>query len=155
MPKNYPTLWNRSFLCLSICCCCLSTGLRLRYFDMKNPFRSSKITFSGLSASRIEKTLIRQQGQSDCGVACLASLLAYYGGHSRLERLRELSGTDSQGTTLLGLCQAARQIGFDADGMQADSIENLKTDVSVPVVLHVLIDNVLQHYIGTLLVSNS
>ncbi|MEZ0487347.1 peptidase domain-containing ABC transporter [Fibrella aquatica] len=114
---------------------------------MKNPFRSRQAALPGLDVGLLEKTLIRQQGQSDCGVACLASLLAYYGGHSRLERLRELSGTDSQGTTLLGLCQAARQIGFDADGMQADSIENLKTDVSVPVVLHVLIDNVLQHYV--------
>ena len=95
----------------------------------------------------IDRTLVRQQGQSDCGVACLASLLAYYGGHSRLERLRELSGTDPQGTSLLGLYQAASQIGFDAEGMEADSVENLKTDVGEPVILHVLIDNRLQHYI--------
>ncbi|GAB4016123.1 peptidase domain-containing ABC transporter [Spirosoma migulaei] len=95
----------------------------------------------------IEQTLVRQQGQADCGVACLASLLAYYGGHSRLERLRELSGTDPQGTSMLGLYQAASQIGFDAKGMEADSVENLKTDVSGPVILHVLIDNRLQHYI--------
>ncbi len=95
----------------------------------------------------IERTLVRQQGQSDCGVACLASLLAYYGGHSRLERLRELSGTDPQGTTLLGLYQAVSQIGFDAEGMEADSVENLKTDVSGPVILHVLIDDRLHHYV--------
>lgn len=95
----------------------------------------------------IERTLVRQQGQADCGVACLASLLSYYGGHSRLERLRELSGTDPQGTSLLGLYQAASQIGFDAEGMEADSVENLKTDVSGPVILHVLIDNRLQHYV--------
>ncbi|MCX6215432.1 peptidase domain-containing ABC transporter [Spirosoma sp.] len=100
----------------------------------------------------IEKTIVRQQGQADCGVACLASLLAYYGGYSRLERLRELSGTDPQGTSLLGLYQAASQIGFDAEGMEADSIENLKTDISEPVILHVIIDNGptgqrLQHYI--------
>ena len=95
----------------------------------------------------IDRTLVRQQGQSDCGVACLASLLAYYGGHSRLERLRELSGTDPQGTSLLGLYQAASQIGFDAEGMEADSVENLKTDVGEPVMLHVLIDNRLQHYV--------
>ncbi|GAB2581687.1 peptidase domain-containing ABC transporter [Spirosoma areae] len=95
----------------------------------------------------ISRTLVRQQGQADCGVACLASLLAYYGGHSRLERLRELSGTDPQGTSLLGLYQAASQIGFDAEGIEAVSVENLKTDVNAPVILHVLIDNRLQHYI--------
>ncbi|WP_097124628.1 ABC transporter transmembrane domain-containing protein [Spirosoma fluviale] len=104
------------------------------------------------SLKHIEKTIVRQQGQADCGVACLASLLANYGGRSRLERLRELSGTDPQGTLLLGLYQAASQIGFDAEGMEADSVENLKTDVSEPVILRVLIDNGptgqrLQHYI--------
>ena len=95
----------------------------------------------------IERTLVRQQGQADCGVACLASVLAWYGGHSRLERLRELSGTDQQGTTLLGLQQAAAQHGFEADGLEADSVENLKTDVTGPVILHVLIENRLQHYV--------
>ncbi|AUD04905.1 peptidase domain-containing ABC transporter [Spirosoma pollinicola] len=99
------------------------------------------------SRKHINQTLVRQQGQADCGVACLASLLAYYGGHSRLERLRELSGTDPQGTSMLGLYQAASKIGFDAEGMEANSIENLKTDVSEPVILHVLIDNRLQHYV--------
>lgn len=95
----------------------------------------------------IERTLVLQQGQADCGVACLASILRYYGGNSRLERLRELSGTDPQGTTLLGLYQAAGQIGFDAEGMEADGIENLKTDVNGPVILHLLLEDRLQHYV--------
>lgn len=95
----------------------------------------------------IARTFVRQQGQADCGVACLASVLAYYGGHSRLERLRELSGTDPQGTSLLGLYQAASQLGFEPEGMEAESIENFKTDVDGPTILHVLIDNRLQHYI--------
>ncbi|WP_080057767.1 peptidase domain-containing ABC transporter [Spirosoma aerolatum] len=104
------------------------------------------------SRKHIERTLVRQQEQADCGVACLASVLAYYGGHSRLERLRELSGTDPRGTTLLGLYQAATQLGMDGEGMEAESVENLKTDVSGPVILHVLIDNGpiaqrLQHYV--------
>lgn len=99
------------------------------------------------SRKHLERSLVRQQGQADCGVACLASLLAYYGGYSRLERLRELSGTDPQGTSMLGLYQAATQLGFDAEGLEAGSVENLKTDVSGPVILHVLIDNRLQHYV--------
>lgn len=95
----------------------------------------------------IERTLILQQGEADCGVACLASILRYYGGNSRLERLRELSGTDPQGTTLLGLYQAAGQIGFDAEGMETNGVGNLKTDVNAPVILHLLLENRLQHYV--------
>lgn len=45
----------------------------------------------------ITKTHILQQDQSDCGVACLLSLIQYYGGGGSLEKLRELSGTTKQG----------------------------------------------------------
>lgn len=100
----------------------------------------------------LERTLIRQQDQSDCGVACLASLLRYYGSEARLERLRELSGTDRQGTSMLGLYQTANKLGFKAEGMEADGIDNLITDVSAPVVLHLtIVDEAIQqrleHYV--------
>jgi len=94
----------------------------------------------------IEKTHVRQQGQSDCGVACLKSLLRYYGGDVPLERLREISGTNLQGTTLLGLFQAATEVGFDAEGLEADSVENLH-ELSEPAILHVVMENHLQHYV--------
>ena len=63
-----------------------------------------------------------------------------------------MSGTDPQGTTLLGLYQSAPKLGFDTECMEAESVENLKTDVNGPVVLHVLIDSGptgrrLQHYV--------
>lgn len=123
----------------------------------------------------LQKTFILQQGFSDCGVACLLSATQYYGGENTLENLRELSGTTPQGTTLLGLYQAAQQIGFEAQGGEAD-VEFLKsnpTPSSSPIgkgtniedvknsppnrggagggvallILHVLIDNRLNHYV--------
>lgn len=93
----------------------------------------------------LQQTFVRQQGQSDCGVACLASVINYHGGETTLEKLRELSGTTQQGTTLLGLYQAAHQLGFDAEGLEAENIENLK-ELQEPAILHVVIDNRLQHY---------
>lgn len=94
---------------------------------------------------RIQKTHVLQHDQSDCGVACLLSLINYYNGDSKLEKLRELSGTNKQGTTLLGLYQAARQLGFDAQGNEAD-IQAL-IDHGAPVILHVIFENKLQHYV--------
>jgi ATP-binding cassette subfamily B protein len=96
--------------------------------------------------SKLEKTLVRQHDQFDCGVACLASVIKYHGGTPRLEALRQLSGTSTDGTTLLGLCEAAQQIGFEAEGLEAESVENLK-EIKEPVILHVLIDKKLQHYV--------
>jgi len=92
-----------------------------------------------------KNAFIRQQDESDCGVACLASLTKFYGGDVRIERLRELSGTDKQGTTLLGIHQAAEQLGFDSEAFEGD-IPNL-IKLGTPCILHVLIDEKLQHYI--------
>lgn len=73
-----------------------------------------------MTVKHIEKTHTLQQDQSDCGVACLLSLIKFYDGAHTIEKLRELSGTSKQGTTLLGLYQAASKAGFTAEGCEAD-----------------------------------
>ena len=92
------------------------------------------------------KSFVLQQDQSDCGVACLASVIKYHDGEVSLDNLRKISGTSKQGTTLLGLLQSAKQLGFDADGLEADGIENLK-EVNEPAILHVVTEGQLEHYI--------
>lgn len=67
------------------------------------------------------KAHIRQQDQTDCGVACLKAALNYFAlAPISFERLRELSGTSVQGTTMLGLLQAAKEVGLNAEGFEAD-----------------------------------
>lgn len=95
---------------------------------------------------RIDKTLILQQDQSDCGVACLASIIKFHQGESSLENLRKLSGTSKQGTTLLGLMQTAQQVGFEAEGLEAEGVQNLR-ELKEPAILHVTLENKLQHYL--------
>ncbi len=98
-----------------------------------------------LDKKLLHKSLVLQQEQSDCGVACLLSIIQYYRGNNSLEKLRELSGTTRQGTTLLGLYQAANNLGFDASGNEAD-IQAL-LEHNEPLILHVLINGRLQHYV--------
>ena len=93
----------------------------------------------------INKTLVLQHDQTDCGVACLLSLIRYYGGSHSLEKLRELSGTNTEGTSLLGLYQAANQTGFTAEGCEAD-IPSL-IEHGQPVILHVVQEKYLNHYV--------
>jgi ABC-type bacteriocin/lantibiotic exporter with double-glycine peptidase domain len=94
---------------------------------------------------QIHKSLMKQQDQSDCGPACLLSVIRYHGGDYALEDLRELSGTTKEGSTMLGLVQAACQIGFDAVGYEADftDLSNLKELA----VLHVTIQEHLTHFV--------
>ena len=65
---------------------------------------------------KFHNSIVLQQEQSDCGVACLLSIIKYYGGNSSIETIRKLSGTNITGTTLLGLYQAASSLGFKAEG---------------------------------------
>lgn len=98
-----------------------------------------------MNLKHIKKTHTLQLDQSDCGVACLLSIIKLYNGSQSIEKLRELSGTTKQGTTMLGLYQVATQLGFTAEGCEAD-IQTL-IDHKQPVILHVLIENQLQHYV--------
>ena len=93
----------------------------------------------------IQKTFSLQKDQTDCGVCCLKSLVSFYGGAISLEILREKSGTSKTGTTLLGLFQCANEIGFDAEGCEADT--NALIEHKAPVILHVVIEKKYEHYV--------
>jgi len=98
-----------------------------------------------LNLKHITKTHTLQLDQSDCGPSCLLSIIKLYNGNSSLEKIRELSGTTKQGTTMLGLYQAANKLGFNAEGCEADI--NSLIEHSKPVILHLLIDKKLEHYV--------
>ncbi|OPB98218.1 peptidase C39 [Elizabethkingia meningoseptica] len=93
----------------------------------------------------LSKTFTLQKDQADCGIGCLLSLIRYYGGNATVESLRQKSGTSKQGTTLLGLYQAANSIGFDAEGCEADI--SALIEHGEPVILHVIMDEKYEHYV--------
>jgi ATP-binding cassette subfamily B protein len=93
----------------------------------------------------ITNTFIFQKDQSDCGVACLSSIINYYGGLANQEKIRIASGTNKQGTTLLGLYQAANGLGFEAEGMQGDA--TFLKSLSSPAILHMVTNERMLHYV--------
>jgi len=101
--------------------------------------------FTPYSEVRAKNTLVLQQGQSDCGLSSLASIINYHGGKPSLEKLRELSGTTAQSTTMLGLYQAAQQVGLSAEGLEAEHVRELKA-IEEPVILQLTTHNRL-HYV--------
>lgn len=98
-----------------------------------------------LKLNYIKKTFTKQYSQYYCGLACLTSIVKYHGGETTQEKLRDASGTTLQGTSLLGLYQSAQKLGFEVKGYEAD-LENLKK-MEVPVILHILKDSNMEHYI--------
>lgn len=48
----------------------------------------------------------------DCGPTCLRMVAKHYGKNFSLQKLRDISGINKEGISLLGLSEAAEKIGF-------------------------------------------
>ena len=100
----------------------------------------------GFGMFRFRRTFVPQIDMRDCGVAALASVAKYYGSDYSLAHLRELAKTNKEGTTALGLVEAAKKIGFETRAIKADMSLFEMEDVPYPFIAHVNKDGKLQHY---------
>lgn len=71
----------------------------------------------------------------DCGPTCLRMIAKHYGKHYTLETLRQHSFITREGVSMLGISDAAEQIGFRTTGVMI-SFEQLVKDVSLPCIVH-------------------
>lgn len=90
---------------------------------------------------------IKQHDLNDCGVACLATISKQYGLKIPISKIREIAGTDKQGTSAFGVIKAAEQLGFSAKGVKASKPEDLFSEFPLPAIAHVIIDNAFLHYV--------
>ncbi|SDW68536.1 peptide cleavage/export ABC transporter [Streptococcus equinus] len=89
---------------------------------------------------------VSQIDMRDCGVAALASVAKHYGSHFSLAHLRELAKTNKEGTTALGIVEAAKKIGFETRAVKADIALFEMDDIPYPCIVHVNKQGKLQHY---------
>lgn len=94
---------------------------------------------------RAGQAFVRQLDESDCGAACLAWIVRFFGGAEPLERLRRLTGTTAEGTTLLGLHRAAGEIGLTPEAYEARIADLWKLES--PAILHVRLPGNRQHFV--------
>lgn len=87
---------------------------------------------------------IRQTTAADCGAACLATIAQSYGIGYSLESLRQRIPVDTQGATLLAVVEAARQCGFEAQGILTDL--SMLPHLPLPCIAH-LQGQVTNHYV--------
>jgi ATP-binding cassette, subfamily C, bacteriocin exporter len=84
---------------------------------------------------KIKSGFVKTDNQHQAGIACLASVIKYYGGNVEMQRLYANSGAATNGINLAGLCAAARVDDFKANGFKAN-VEAVKQIVN-PAILHV------------------
>ncbi len=93
----------------------------------------------------MSKRTIKQHDISDCGVACLVSIAAHYSLYIPISKVRQYTGTDKQGTNVLGLLEGAKKLGFDAKGVKCE-ISSL-SNIPKPAIAHIILKNGLQHFV--------
>ena len=98
------------------------------------------------------KVKIRQHDQSDCGAACLASVMAHYDLKMPISRIRQITGTDKRGTNVLGLVEAAEKVGFACKGVKAvdetgKPVTDVLSKVPKPAIAHIINTKGLPHFV--------
>jgi ABC-type bacteriocin/lantibiotic exporter with double-glycine peptidase domain len=81
--------------------------------------------------------VIMQMEELECGAACLAMVLAYYGKWIPLEIMRTECGVSRDGSNAMNVLRAARKRGLVSDGYRY-SVRNLKEKGKFP--LHHLLE---------------
>ncbi|CAA0173924.1 putative ABC export transporter, fused inner membrane and ATPase subunits [Tenacibaculum maritimum] len=91
------------------------------------------------------KITIKQHDITDCGAACLASILSHFNLQIPIARIRQYAGTDKKGTNVLGLIEAAEKLGFDAKGVRGELDSLFK--IPKPAIAHIIVKEQLNHYV--------
>lgn len=89
---------------------------------------------------------IKQHDITDCGAACLATISKQYGFKTSITKIREVAGTDKQGTNAYGVIKAAEGLGFTAKGVKGNQ-EAFFSEFPLPCIAHVIVEGSLLHYV--------
>lgn len=77
----------------------------------------------------------KQPDAKDCGPTCLRIISKFYGKSIPLQQIRGLSETTREGSSLLGLSDAAENLGYRTLGVEIN-FEDLVSEVPLPCVVH-------------------
>ena len=89
---------------------------------------------------------ILQNDETDCGLACLPAIFRKYGLKVTIAKIRDIAGTDRQGTSAYGLVKVIEHFGFQQKVVETDK-ESLTSKLPIPAIAHVVIDDSLLHYV--------
>lgn len=95
----------------------------------------------------MNKIYVQQLDESDCGAAALAMILKYFKSTIPISVIRRRAQTDKEGTTALGLIEAAHSFKLDTKAIKSDLSLFEINDLSVPFIAHVDKEQGLLHYV--------
>ena len=82
----------------------------------------------------------RQQfDETDCGAACLAMIASHFEQQLSVAQIRDISGTDTDGTNLKGIIKAASNYGLKATALKGDK-NSISEKLPIPFIAHLKIE---------------
>ncbi|NOT63177.1 MAG: peptidase domain-containing ABC transporter [Acidobacteria bacterium] len=96
------------------------------------PLLPPEVTYDAPRASRYPALM--QLSESDCGAACMAMVLRFYGRHVSINRLRDVVNVGRDGASLHSIAGGAETLGFQTRGLRA-AYEHL-TSLELPAIVH-------------------
>ncbi len=94
-----------------------------------------------------------QKDLKDCGICCMQWLFIFYNGYVTLEKLREDTFTDKNGTNAYHIVNAFKKWGFDSLGILERDIT--KSELEFPLIAHLTLENGLEHFVVVKEVKNN
>ena len=87
---------------------------------------------------------VKQNGLKDCGIYSLYNILKYYGGDISIEKLRTMTNTNNNGTSMYDIVKTSNKLGFktDAYSCEFDSLSK----INLPAISYMKINN-YYHYV--------
>lgn len=93
-----------------------------------------------------KKLIVKQNGFKDCGPSCLLSIMKYYGFEASHEEVTFTLKTTVDGTNAYNIINGSRLYGFDGYGIHYTYEEIINSEVSFPIICHVIKNN-MYHFI--------
>lgn len=90
---------------------------------------------------------VRQHDIKDCAAACISTICSQYGLKLSIAKIRDMAGTDKQGTSVYGIIKAAEKLGFSAKAFKTENKEDILTNFPLPAIAHVMLENNMSHYV--------
>ncbi|WP_024858890.1 peptidase domain-containing ABC transporter [Ruminococcus albus] len=94
---------------------------------------------------------IKQHDETDCGAACLSMIAESYGKRLKLATCRELIKVDSQGASIYGIVEGAKQLGLEAEGLEGEwdeLVDGIKNkEFALPFIARIINDQHYEHFV--------
>lgn len=96
---------------------------------------------------------VLQKDLKDCGVASMQWIIMHYDGYISLEKLREDTFTDKNGTNAYHIVNSFQKWGFDSLGIYEKDITSNK--LYFPLIAHLVLESGLEHFVVVRKVENN